>query len=97
MFSERNWFWPHPLSSSPNSYIYIQQQTNFPGAHVSLESKLGDIFGRRTLLFPSLTIYFFQSVSFKKSERSNGKHCHIPRKAEKEDREREGCPKKIYH
>ncbi len=66
MGSERNWFWPHPLPSSPNSYIYIQQQTNFPGAHVSLESKLGDIFCRRTrtLLFPSLNIYFLWAALY---------------------------------
>ncbi len=31
---------------------------DFLGAQESLGSKYGDFFGRRTLLFPALTIYF---------------------------------------
>jgi hypothetical protein len=31
---------------------------NFLGAHESSESKSGDIFHHRTLLFPSLTVHF---------------------------------------
>jgi hypothetical protein len=41
------------------AYIFTQQLTDFLGAHESLARKLGDIFCRlKTLLFPSLKIYF---------------------------------------
>jgi hypothetical protein len=44
-------------------YTHTQKQTNFAGAHESLDSHLGDIFCRPTFFFPSLTIYFFAPVS----------------------------------
>ncbi len=60
---------PNPSHPSPNNslthtqsfYIHTQQQANFVRAHESLDNKLGDIFCRRTLLFPSLTICFLCS------------------------------------
>jgi hypothetical protein len=36
----------------------MQQLMDFLGAHGSSESKLGDLFRRHILLFPSVTIYF---------------------------------------
>ncbi len=56
--------YPHPPKqltdtySTQRAYIHSQQQTNFLGAHESLKRALGNNFRCRTLLFPSLTIYF---------------------------------------
>jgi hypothetical protein len=46
------------------AYICTLQQTNFQflGARESLENKLGKIFRRRTLRFPSLTICIFSFI-----------------------------------
>ncbi len=60
MSSKRNQFYPHPsyppppnnsLKHTHGAYIYTQQLTDFLGAHDNEESKIGDIFRRRTFLF----------------------------------------------
>ncbi len=48
----------HLSHPPPAAYINTRQHTNLLGVHDSLESKKGNIFRRRTLLFPSLTLYF---------------------------------------
>jgi hypothetical protein len=68
MSSERKQFYTHLSHPSPNKLpvhthkaficIHTQLKTNFLRAYESLDNKSGDIFRRRTLLFPSLTIHF---------------------------------------
>jgi hypothetical protein len=56
----------HSSTSPPNNslihnhrvFIHIQDLIDFLGAHESLECKLGNIFWCRSLVLPSLTIYF---------------------------------------
>ncbi len=65
MSLEKNQFYPTPLILPPKTRRYMHrtyeyiQLADFLGAHESSESKLGDIFGRYTLLFPSLPYIFF--------------------------------------
>jgi hypothetical protein len=60
-----------PLTPPPNSllihthialYMYTQTADWYLRSHESLKSKLGDIFRRHTLVFPTSTIYFLSFV-----------------------------------